>query len=68
MEKFVVQKVNMLEEKINSKFELARFKLFDIRINEGVRECCVTMLDGSTELSNSERRGDVLLFEARRRD
>jgi hypothetical protein len=32
-------KVSLLTEKINSKFELARFKLFEVAINGGVREC-----------------------------
>lgn len=54
MEKFVVTKVGLLEDKINSKFSLVKWKLFDIQINEGVKECCVAMLDGSTELSGSE--------------
>ena len=46
MEKFIVQKVNMLEDKINSKFQFTKFKLFETQINEGIRECCVAMVDG----------------------
>lgn len=46
MEQFVVQKVNMLEEKINSKFNLARFKLFEQQINEGIKETCITTYQG----------------------
>ncbi|KKL91692.1 hypothetical protein LCGC14_1892130, partial [marine sediment metagenome] len=36
MEKFIVAKVGLLEGKINSKFQLARFKLFETQINEGI--------------------------------
>lgn len=47
IDRFIVAKVNMLEEKINSKFELTKFKLFEIQINGGVNEICVaTDLDG----------------------
>jgi len=46
MEKFIVAKVELLEGKINSKFALARFKLFDQQINEGIKETCVTLYDG----------------------
>jgi len=43
---FVKAKVDMLEEKINSKFKLARFKLFKENINGGVEPCCETVLNG----------------------
>jgi len=46
IDRFVVQKVNLLEDKINAKFELARFKLFDVQINEGIKETCITLYDG----------------------
>lgn len=45
-EQFVRAKVAMLEERINSRFELARFKLFDVQVNGGVVECCETMYKG----------------------
>lgn len=45
-EQFVKAKVNMLEENINSKFKLARFKLFDVQINGGINECCETTFSG----------------------
>ncbi|KKK74190.1 hypothetical protein LCGC14_2886250, partial [marine sediment metagenome] len=48
MEKFIVSKVNLLEDQVNSKFELVKWKLFDIQVNEGVKECCIPMLNGST--------------------
>ena len=45
-EQFVKTKVNLLEEKINSKFKLARFKLFNVLVNGGVEECCETLYQG----------------------
>ncbi|MEK6452584.1 AAA family ATPase [Caldifermentibacillus hisashii] len=45
-EEFIRAKVNLLEEKINSKFKYARFKLFDQQINGGLQEVCVTTFDG----------------------
>ena len=41
-EEFIRTKVNLLEEKINSKFKYARFKLFEEQINGGLKETCVT--------------------------
>ena len=47
MDQFIVQKVKMLDSKINSKFELARFKLSEVQINGGVKEVCETLYHGS---------------------
>lgn len=55
---FTRTKVSMLEEKINSKFELARFKLFKEQLNEGLQECCEVTFGGipySTGLNNGAR-------------
>ena len=46
IEKFTVAKVDMLNEKINRKFGLARFKLFERQINGGIEPACVTLYDG----------------------
>jgi len=46
IEQFIRAKVGMLEEKINSKFKMAKFKLFNLLINQGVEECCVTVVNG----------------------
>lgn len=46
LEQFIVAKVGMLERKINSKFDLARFKLFETQINGGITETCVTIFEG----------------------
>lgn len=45
-EEFIRQKVSLLEEKINSKFEMARFKLFNVLVNGAVEECCETTYQG----------------------
>lgn len=45
-EKFVRRKVELLEEKINSRFRIARFKLFKQQINGGLAECCETTING----------------------
>jgi len=45
-EEFVREKVRLLEDKINSKFEIARFKLFNVLVNGGVEECCETTVNG----------------------
>lgn len=46
IEQFVRAKVGLLEDKINSKFKLARFKLFDTQVNGAVAEVCDTLYKG----------------------
>lgn len=46
IEQFTRTKVQLLEERINSKFKLAKFKLFNELINGGVEETCETMYNG----------------------
>lgn len=46
IEEFIRTKVDMLNERINSKFKFARFKLFDVQINGGVNETCETLFAG----------------------
>lgn len=57
-EEFIRSKVNLLEEKINSKFKYARFKLFEQQINGGLTETCETLYEGvpySGGLNNAAR-------------
>ncbi len=57
-EQFVRSKVSLLEERINSRFQHARFKLFDVQINGGVVETCETIYKGvpySTGLNNAAK-------------
>lgn len=46
MDEFIKAKVNMLEENINSRFKLARFKMFNVMLNGNVEECCETTYKG----------------------
>ncbi len=45
-EEFTRAKVRLLDEKINSRFKLARFKLFNVLVNGGLEECCETLYGG----------------------
>ncbi|RIJ63110.1 hypothetical protein D1606_16650, partial [Rummeliibacillus sp. POC4] len=57
-EEFVREKVRLLEEKINSKFKYARFKLFKEQLNGGLKECCETLYKGvpySSGLNNAAK-------------
>ena len=46
MDEFIKAKVNILEENINSRFKLARFKMFNVMLNGNVEECCETTYKG----------------------
>jgi len=46
IEKFIVKKVEMLDEKINSHFSYVRFNLFKQQINGGIEECCEATHNG----------------------
>ncbi|WP_034757692.1 AAA family ATPase [Rossellomorea vietnamensis] len=56
-EEFIRSKVNLLEEKINSKFKFARFKLFEQQINDGLKETCQTTFEGVpySDLNNAAK-------------
>ncbi len=57
-EQFVRSKVALLEGKINGRFKMARFKLFEVQVNGGVVECCETIYGGvpySSGLNNAAR-------------
>lgn len=45
-EEFTRSKVALLDSKINSKFKLARFRLFEDQINGGLKEVCDTLYNG----------------------
>lgn len=46
IEDFIRTKVSMLTEKINSKFSIAQFRLFEEQVNGGLAECCITTVNG----------------------
>lgn len=57
-EEFIRTKVNLLEDKINSKFKMAKFKLFDTQVNGAINETCETLFEGvpySKGLNNAAR-------------
>ena len=56
-EEFIRAKVQMLEGKINSKFRMARFKLFEVQVNGALAECCETTFNGVpySNLNNGAR-------------
>ena len=45
-EQFIRSKVQLLEDKINSKFKMARFKLFDVQVNGALAETAETIYNG----------------------
>ena len=57
-EQFVKQKVSLLEGRINERFTIAHFKLFDEQVQGGLVECCETTVDGvpfGTNLNHGAR-------------
>jgi len=46
LDEFTRAKVDLLENRINSKFRMARFKLFREQINGGLEETCEVIVDG----------------------
>jgi hypothetical protein len=40
VELYIKTQVGMLDEKINSRFAFARFKLFNVQVNGGIEPCC----------------------------
>jgi len=56
-EEFIRTKVRLLEDKINSKFKMARFKLFEVQVNGALAECCETTYNGVpySNLNNGAR-------------
>jgi chromosome segregation ATPase len=43
---FVKAQVNAIEANVNGKFQITRFKMFDMQINGGMAECCEAMVNG----------------------
>ena len=46
LDQFTRAKVEMLEDKINGRFKLARFKMFSEQINGGLSDCCEVICNG----------------------
>lgn len=45
-EEFTRCKVRLLEDRINSRFQIARWKLFDVQVNGAIAECCEALCNG----------------------
>lgn len=45
-EQFTQQKALDIEEKVNSAFQIVKWKLFDVQVNGGIRPCCEATVDG----------------------
>ncbi|WP_101772362.1 AAA family ATPase [Peptostreptococcus faecalis] len=45
-EKFIITKVELLEQNINKKFNGVKFKLFEQQVNGGINETCEALIDG----------------------
>ena len=46
IDEFVKAKLDMLDDNINSHFEYARFKMFNVLVNGNIEECCETTYKG----------------------
>jgi exonuclease SbcC len=46
LEQFVVQKVKLLEDNVNSRFKYVTFKMFNQQVNGGIDECCDALVNG----------------------
>lgn len=46
IDEFVKAKVDLMEHSINSHFEYARFKMFNVLVNGNIEECCETTCKG----------------------
>lgn len=45
-EEFITTKASLLESKVNSQFELVKFKLFETQVNGGIKEVCDATING----------------------
>ena len=51
LEEFTIQnftkaKVNLIDQRINGKFEFVKFKMFETQVNGAEDECCLTLING----------------------
>lgn len=59
LEAYIKAKADLISEQINSKFELVKFKLFDIQVNGGLNETCETLIKGVPYSSNLNTAGKL---------
>lgn len=46
LDELIRERINLIEDEVNSKFEHVRFRMFEDQINEGIKETCVTLVGG----------------------
>ena len=46
LDEYKMAESKLITDAVNSKFKVVNFKLFDVRLNEGIKECCEPMLKG----------------------
>ncbi len=56
-ENYARYRVQFIEDKVNSRFRIARFRLFRQQVNGGLDDCCDVMVDGVpySDLNNAAR-------------
>lgn len=57
LEEFTMAKARMLTQRINAKFTMVRWRLFEVQVNGGVNEVCDAVYNGVgwSDMSNAER-------------
>jgi exonuclease SbcC len=57
IEEFTKAKMNLVESRVNSMFQLVKFKMFNTLINGGIEETCETLIDGVpySDLNNAAK-------------
>lgn len=53
------KQAKLVEEKVNEKFTLVKFKLFETLLNEGIKPVCVTMIDGVPYSHGLNKGGEI---------
>ena len=46
IERFVQARATLIAAAVNDRFAVVEFQLFDVQLNEGIRECCEILVDG----------------------
>ena len=62
IESFIKYKCDLLSEKINSNFQLCRWKLFENQINGGIKECCICEVNTNgayVEFNSANKAGKI---------
>lgn len=58
LDQFVVQKVKLLEDTVNSRFKYVTFKMFEVQVNGGIAETCEALVNG-VPFSDANHAGKV---------